>query len=78
MTDKAGLADLAMNYPPGSRGLGTRVLREYAQITSARRHGWSWADIVSAMDPARARGKLTNRGVLGVLVARSRVPRTHS
>lgn len=50
MTDKAKLADLAINYPPGSRGLGTRVLREYAQITSARRHGWSWADIAQAMD----------------------------
>ncbi len=77
MTDKAGLADLAMNYPPGSRGLGTRVLRECAHHVrpAARVVG---ADIVSAMDPARARGKLTNRGVLGVLVARSRVPRTHS
>ncbi|MHB8388301.1 MAG: hypothetical protein ACYDBH_01815 [Acidobacteriaceae bacterium] len=50
MTNKAGLADLAQNYPPGSRGLGILVLREYAQITSARRHGWSWADIAQAMD----------------------------
>lgn len=50
MTDKAKLADLAINYPPGSRGLGIWVLREYAQITSARRHGWSWADIAQAMD----------------------------
>ncbi len=50
MTDKTRLADLASNYPPGSRGLGILVLREYAQITSARRHGWSWADIAQAMD----------------------------
>ena len=50
MTDKTGLADLASHYPPGSRGLGILVLREYAQITSARRHGWSWADIAQAMD----------------------------
>lgn len=50
MTDKAKLADLASHYPPGSRGLGTLILREYAQITAARRHGWSWADIAQAMD----------------------------
>ena len=48
--NKEPLASLAKNYPPGSRGLGTRVLREYAQITSARQRGWAWKDIAGGMD----------------------------
>ncbi len=38
--NKETLANLAKNYPPGSRGLGVLVLREYVQIESARQRGW--------------------------------------
>ncbi len=57
MTDKAGLTDLARNYPPGSRGLGSLILREYAQIMSARQRGWSWKDIAPAMDLPEGKAK---------------------
>ena len=54
---KETLADLARNYPPGSRGLGVLVLREYAQITSARQRGWAWADIARVMDVEAGKAK---------------------
>ncbi|MHB8388533.1 MAG: hypothetical protein ACYDBH_03000 [Acidobacteriaceae bacterium] len=50
MANKEPLAALARSYPPGSRGLGTLVLREYGQILAARQRGWTWKDVASGMD----------------------------
>ncbi len=51
------LASLARNYPPGSRGLGTLVLREYTQIVAARQRGWAWKDIAGGMDLPETKAK---------------------
>ena len=55
--NKENLASLAKNYPPGSRGLGVLVLREYAQIESARQRGWAWKDIAGGMSLPETRAK---------------------
>ena len=44
-----GLEKLQREYPPGARGIGARVLREYRAITDARTHGWTWAEIAQEM-----------------------------
>ena len=54
---KENLASLAKNYPPGSRGLGVLVLREYVQIESARQLGWAWKDIAGGMSLPETRAK---------------------
>ena len=54
---KENLASLARSYPPGARGLGVLVLREYVQIESARQRGWAWADIARAMDVETGKAK---------------------
>ena len=55
--NKEPLANLAKNYPPGSRGLGVLILREYAQIESARQRGWCWKDIAEGMNLPGAKAK---------------------
>ena len=43
------LEKLQREYPPGSRGVGALVLREYRAIQEARSHGWTWAEIALEM-----------------------------
>ena len=43
------LERLQKEYPPGERGLGARVLREYRAIKEARAHGWRWSEIATEM-----------------------------
>ena len=54
---KKSLAILAKAYPPGSRGLGVLVLREYTQIASARQRGWAWKDIAGGMNLPETKAK---------------------
>ena len=61
--NKENIANLARNYPPGSRGLGVLVLREYAQIESARQRGWAWKDITGGHESPRNKGQGTRRSV---------------
>ena len=48
------LEKLQREYPPGSRGVGALVLREYGAIKEARRHGWTWAEIATEMGQSSA------------------------
>ena len=36
---------LQKDYPPGTRGIGALVLREYNAIRESRLHGWRWTEI---------------------------------
>ena len=36
---------LQKDYPPGTRGVGALVLREFVAIGESRSHGWTWAEI---------------------------------
>ena len=69
-----GLEKLQKEYPPGTRGVGALVLREYGAIKEARLHGWTWAEIAAEMGQsapralANAFARITRRIEAGQLV----------
>ena len=50
MDEPKNLNDLTRTYPDPARGLRALVLREFHQIRTARRRGWTWPEIAAVLE----------------------------